>query len=85
MPLPTVDQDTGEPQTLNEIRDWYRGVADALIHQRATLHATIRAASFDATLFTYMTEREIDESYDQQQRELERLTILNLVASRGYY
>ena len=31
MPLPPIDPETAEPQTLDEIRDWHRGIVNAVV------------------------------------------------------
>ena len=39
MPIPRLDDETAEPQTLDEIRGWCSGVKDAINEQRvAVLH-----------------------------------------------
>lgn len=81
MPLPNIDHDSAEQQTLDEIREWYRGVIDALLDQRALAQQAIRQSSAAATRFVGMTEADLDAYYDLQRRELDRLTMLNLVAS----
>lgn len=80
MPVPPIDP-TAEPQTLDEILDWHRGIADALISQRATLLNAIRTKAPVSARFVGMTESEIEAYFDAQRRELDRLTVLNLVAS----
>jgi hypothetical protein len=81
MPIPLIDCATAEPQTLDEIRDWYRGIVDALRVQRASVQHAIRHGSAVASRFVGMTEGEVDARYDADRRELDRLTVLNLVAS----
>jgi hypothetical protein len=81
MPVPLIDPETAEPQTLSEIRDWHRGMIDALLEQRASVQHAIRAGSPVAPGFIGMTEGDLDVHYDSQRRELDRLTVLNLVAS----
>ncbi len=66
---------------LDEIRDWHCGIVDALVEQRASLQHTIRQSSAVAPRFVGMTEGEVDAHYDADRRELDRLTVLNLVAS----
>ena len=34
MPVPLTDP-TAEPQTLDEVRDWHRGMVEALLERRA--------------------------------------------------
>jgi hypothetical protein len=80
MPVPLNDP-TAEPQTLDEVREWHRGVVDALIDQRASVHQAIRGGLPVAARFVGMTEGDVDAYYDAQRRELDRLTVLNLVAS----
>lgn len=81
MPIPLTDSATAEPQTLDEIRDWHRDIVDALIDHRASIQHAIRHGSAIAPRFVGMTEGEVDAHYDADRRELDRLTVLNLVAS----
>ena len=41
MPLPPIDPETAEPQTLDEIRDWHRGIVNAVVDQRASVQHAI--------------------------------------------
>lgn len=81
MPIPWIDRITAEPQTLDEIREWHRGIIGALREQRASMQHAIRTGSEVAPRFVGMTEGEVDALYDADRRELDRLTMLNLVAS----
>jgi hypothetical protein len=81
MPIPLIGHQTAEPQTLDEIRDWHRGIVDALVEQRASVQYAIRQSSAVGPRFVGMTEGEVDAHYDAARRELDRLTMLNLVAS----
>jgi hypothetical protein len=81
MPVPSIDHESAELQTLDEIRDWHGGVVDALIDQRASVQQAIRTGSSVAPRYVGMTEGDVDAHYDAQRRELDRLTVLNLVAS----
>lgn len=81
MPIPRINPNTGEPQTLDEIRDWHQGIVDALFEQSASVHHAIRTGSRVAPRFVGMTEGEVDMYFDEQRRELDRLTMLNFVAS----
>jgi len=81
MPVPLINHATAEPQTLDEIRDWHRGIVDALVDQRTSVQHAIRTGSAIAWRFLGMTEADVDAHYDVQRRELDRLTALNLVAS----
>jgi hypothetical protein len=81
MPLPLINQETAEPQTLDEILDWHRGIVDALVDQRRSVNHAIRTSATVASRFIGMTEADVDVYYDAQRRELDRLTMLNLVAS----
>jgi hypothetical protein len=80
MPVPLTDP-TAEPQTLDEVRDWHRGVVEALLERRAGVLRAIHRGLAVAPRFAGMTEADIDSHFDAQRRELERLTMLNLVAS----
>ena len=81
MPFPHIDHELAEAQSLDEIREWHRGVADALLDRRASVLVAIRMGSAIAPRFFGMTEAEVDDYHDAQRRELDRLTVLNLVAS----
>ncbi len=81
MPIPLIDRATAEPQTLDEIRGWHNGIVGALVEQRASIQHAIRHGSAVAPQFVGMTEGEVDALYDADRRELDRLTVLNLVAS----
>jgi hypothetical protein len=81
MPLPSVGNPSAEPQTLDEIRDWHRGIVEALADHHASVRHAIRMGSPVASRFVGMTEGDVDAHYDSQRRELDRLTVLNLVAS----
>jgi hypothetical protein len=72
---------TSEPQTLDEIRDWHRDIVDALVERRASIQNAIRRGLTVASQFVGMTEGEVDAQYDAARRELDRLTVLNFVAS----
>ena len=76
MPLPPIVQETAEPQTLDEIRDWHRGIVDALVDQRASVQHAIRAGSAVVPRFVGMTEGDVDAYFDAQRRELDRLPLL---------
>ncbi|HEX4797443.1 MAG TPA: hypothetical protein VH370_26855 [Humisphaera sp.] len=80
MPVPLTDP-TAEPQTLDEVRDWHGAVAEALLAHRAEVLNAIRGGLAVARRFSGMTEADIDGTFDAQRRELDRLTVLNLVAS----
>jgi hypothetical protein len=81
MPLPALGHPTAELQTLDEVLDWHRGIVDALVDQHASVRGAIRTGAPVAARFVGMTEGEVDAHYDAQRRELDRLTVLNLVAS----
>lgn len=81
MPVPPINYDTAERQTLDEIREWHGGMVDALVDQRAAVLRAIREVSTVASRFIGLTEPDVDNYYDIQRRELDRLTMLNLVAS----
>ena len=56
-------------------------IVDALVEQRTSIQHAIRHGSAVAPRFVGMTEGEVDAHYDADRRELDRLTVLNLVAS----
>ncbi|MBL8866265.1 MAG: hypothetical protein KF873_16265 [Gemmataceae bacterium] len=81
MPVPNLNDETAEPQSLDEILDWHSGQVGALIEQRAvTLHALQSGSRVNVPL-AFPTENEIESYFQRQRRELDRLTVLNLVAS----
>lgn len=81
MPLGPIDPNKGERQTLDEIREWHLGIVAAIMDQRASILHAIRDGSAVAPRFAAMTESEVDNYYEMQRRELDWLTILDLVAS----
>ena len=81
MPVPPSDYPTAERQTLDEILEWFRGMADALIEHRASVRQATRDGSPVAARFVGMSKPDVDAHFDGQRLELERLTMLNLVAS----
>lgn len=81
MPIPRINHESAEPQTLDEIRDWHRGIVEAVIDQNASVQHAIREGSAVAPRFVGMTKGDVDAFYDAQRRDLDRLTMLNLVAS----
>ena len=81
MPVPPTQYETAERQTLGEILDWHHGVVEAVVEQRASVQRAIRDGSPVTARFLTMTEADVDAYFDAQRRELDRLTVLNLVAS----
>jgi hypothetical protein len=81
LPIPYIGHATSEPQTLDEIREWFRDIVDALAAQRVSVQSAIRLGTVSVSRFVGMTEEELDDWYDARRRELDRLTVLNLVAS----
>jgi hypothetical protein len=81
MPIPKVGNPSAEPQTLDEIVDWHRGVVEALTNEWASVQRASRSGSTVAARYFGMTDTDVDAHYDAQRRELDRLTVLNLVAS----
>jgi len=81
VPLPPVLPVIGERQTLTEILDWYRGMVEALVDQRAAVLHAIQSGSAVSARFFGMDQAGLDAYFDAQRRELDRLTMLNLVAS----
>ncbi|HEX4125049.1 MAG TPA: hypothetical protein VHY37_10025 [Tepidisphaeraceae bacterium] len=80
MPVPAFEHEAAERQTLDEIRDWHRGVVEASTDQNASVLHAFREGSAVSPRFVGMTEGDLDAYYDAQMRELDRLTVLNLVA-----
>ena len=79
--MSTPSPDDAELQTLDEIRAWHQGVVDALIEQRASSLRAIRDGTSTGPRFIGMTVDDVHHYFQAQTRELDRLTILNLVAS----
>ena len=61
--------------------NWYEGVLDALRCQISTARPSVRHAIFISPRLFGMTEKELDSYHDAQRLELDRLTVLSLVAS----
>jgi len=81
MPLPAIPHQTAERQTLAGILDWRLGLIEALSDQRRFVQQAIRRNLMVLPRFVGMTDADVDDHYDAQRRELDRLTVLNLVAS----
>jgi hypothetical protein len=81
VPLPPIDPDIGERQTLDEIRDWYRGMVEALVDQRAAVLQAVQNGTPVAPRFIGLNQAGLEAYFDAQRQELDRLTMLNLVAS----
>ena len=82
MPYPPIDPPAAERQSLDQIRAWHRDVADALRDRRAAIQRSIRDGATDVPpQFAGMTEADVDQHHDHVRDELDRLTVLNLVAS----
>jgi|SRR6185437_5738944 len=81
MSKPLFNIPGAERQTLDWIVAWHSSMADALIDRRASVQLAIETGTPVAPRFTGMTPAEVDDHYDEQRRELDRLTMLNLVAS----
>jgi len=70
-----------ERQTLDWIRDWHQSTAAALVAYRASVHMALQTGSAISPLWADLTPAEVDARYDDLRRELDRLTMLNLVTS----
>jgi hypothetical protein len=81
MPLPSHDDRSGERQSLDLIIDWHRGIVKSLVLHRITIQHAIRTGGSVGARFVSMTDDEALEYFDAQRRELNLLTVLNLVAS----
>jgi hypothetical protein len=81
MRLPLIDGRTGERQSLDEILDWHRGVVESLVLHRASIQQAIRAGASVTARFVGLTEDEVQDHFDGQRREFDRLTVLNPVTS----
>ena len=66
MVLPPIDPEIGERQTLKKIREWYRGMVEALADQRAAVQHAIRTGSPVGGRFDLMTESNVEDYYDTQ-------------------
>lgn len=80
MPAPDPEDETAEPQTLDQIIDWYRDTADALAARRAAVLEAVRSGTAVPERYATLTEDELAARYAGQVLELDRLTVLNLVA-----
>jgi len=81
MVIPLIDPEASETQTLDEIREWHKGIVEAIVTQRGSVTAAILNGSVVAQRFVGMTQTDIDDYFDNLRRELDRLTVLSLVAS----
>ena len=72
-----------ERQTLDEIRYWHRGVVAAFSINRLPCRMPFVCRTSVPDRFLGMTESDVDAHYDTQRRELDRLTVLSLVATEA--
>lgn len=70
-----------ERQPLDWIRDWYQSTAAALVAYRASVQLAIQTGAAVSAQWDGLTPAEVDAQYDLHRQELDRLTMLNLVAS----
>jgi len=81
MPAPRINLDSAEPQTLDDVLDWYRAQLEAIQSHRNVLIQSIQSGNVVSPRYMGFTESDIDRRLDAQRRELDRLTLHNLVAS----
>ncbi|MFI5378090.1 MAG: hypothetical protein ACHRHE_02175 [Tepidisphaerales bacterium] len=71
-----------QPQTIDEVRDWYENMDQCVLSHRVAVLASARAGLLPAnTRFFAMALDEIEDFYRSQRKELEQLTVLALMAS----
>jgi hypothetical protein len=73
MPIPFIFHERAEPQTLDEVRDWYRDIVDALNDQIASIRQAIGGGSTVALRYMGMPEADLDAYQDARRQELEGL------------
>ena len=70
-----------EPRTLDEVFAWRSGVSDSLSEHRALILARARRGEAVRGRFLGMNESDVDVYFELQQRDLDRLTIVGLMAA----
>jgi len=70
-----------KPQSIDDIRDWYEGVVESLVHHRAAVHNALRIGGMTEPRFVGMAAGDIDAFFVAQRNNLDQLAIMNLVAS----
>jgi len=80
VPLAHTDDESAEPQTLDQIISWHHDLVDALVARRAVVLVAIRTGGVVPEQYLGLTEDEVEDRHTGQRRELDRLTVLNLVA-----
>ena len=72
---------TAEPQTLSEVWAWQLGVIESVEHHREAIRRATVLGENPGPTFAMMAESEVESHFDALRRNLDRLTVLNLVAS----
>lgn len=70
-----------DPQSLDQVFNWYLAAAESFGHHRSATLAALRVGGAAEARFTGMTAGDVDAHFDAQRRNLDRLTILNMVAT----
>jgi hypothetical protein len=70
-----------ERQSIDWIRNWYQSMSAALLVLRASVQSAILTGAAVSPQWDGMTPAEVDAQYDLYRHEIDRLTMLNLVAS----
>ena len=81
MPAPFIYDPAAEQQNLDEILIWHRRIVAALLNHHASIQQAVVSGTIADQSFIGMTSGDVDALFDAQRRELDRLTVLNLVAS----
>ena len=69
------------PQSIDTVLDWHEGVTQFLERHRVAVLASLAASSGTEARFRSMFPAEVDDYFDAQRRNLDLLTVLDLVAS----
>lgn len=81
MPLPRIDDESAEPQTLDDILAWWNDVVAALDTQLASVLRAILDGSPVPDAFVGLSEEGAEKYHEARCREVDRLTTFNLIAS----
>ena len=69
------------PQSIDAVLDWHEGMAQSLERHRAAVLASLAAGLGTEARFQSMLPGEVDDYFDAQRRNLDLLTVLDVVAS----
>jgi hypothetical protein len=81
VPLPRIDDESAEPQTLEEILAWRNGVLAALDAQLGSVIRALQDGSPVPDAFFGLSEEGAEQYHEARCREVDRLTTFNLIAS----